>query len=166
MTARRILFIDLDGVLHRVHKPDELTISTAGFEELLEERPDLFGWSHHLADALEGHRCDIIVHSSWRAYMPDSDLRAVLPDCIRHRFAGTTRRNVAREESILMASRALSLDDDEFLVVDDEPEQFETLRHRLVVCDPTAGVTTPGVVQAIATWLKRPHSGTCDDHAI
>jgi hypothetical protein len=160
MNTNSFIFLDLDGVLHRAHHPGELTIATAGIEELLEQRPDLFGWSHHLADALEGHRCDLIVHSSWRAYMPDTDLRAVLPSCIRHRFAGTTRRNVAREDSILMAARAMALDDDAFLVVDDEPDQFETLRHRLVVCDPAAGLTTPGAIQEITDWLKRPVTGS------
>jgi len=154
MNTKSVIFLDLDGVLHRAHHPGELTIATAGIEELLEERPDLFGWSHRLADALEGHRCDLIIHSSWRAYVPDSDLRAVLPSCIRHRFAGTTRRNVVREESILMVARAMALDDEEFLVVDDESEQFHKLRHRLVVCDPAFGLTTPGVTMAISSWLN------------
>ena len=158
MRPQNIVFLDLDGVLHRAPRPGELTIATAGISELLEERPDLCEWSQQLANALEGRACGIIVHSSWRAYMSDGAMRAFLPAPIRHRFLGATSSELGREASILHAVRAMKVMDEEFLVVDDDLEQFHELRHRLVVCDPEMGVTTPGVAKEITTWLSGPRS--------
>jgi hypothetical protein len=153
MRPHNVHFLDIDGVLHRAAYPGELTVATAGLGELLEERPDLFGWAQHLADALDGHACGIVVHSSWRAYVSSSALRSFLPAAIRHRFLGVTPPELERESSIQFAIRAMKLLDDEILVVDDEPESFKNLRHRLVVCDPSMGLTTLGVKEAIASWL-------------
>ncbi len=159
MRPHNVIFLDIDGVLHRAPRPGDLTIATAGLSELSEERPDLGGWSRHLADALHGHACEIIVHSSWRAYMSESALRTFLPASIRHRFLGVTPPGHEREPSILSAASAMKLLDEELLVIDDELEHFHELRHRLVVCDPEMGLTTPGVAAEIAAWLARDSSG-------
>lgn len=158
MTPHNILFIDLAGVLHRAPLPGELNIATAGLEERLEERLDVCQWSQLLADALEGHACGIVVHSSWRAYMSSKALRSFLPAPIRRRFLGVTPPELERESSILYAARAMKVLDDELLVVDDEPELFDALRHRVVVCDPAMGLTTPGATMAITTWLGGPRT--------
>ncbi len=73
---KRVLFLDIDGVLHRCHGSDEPTIATTPLCDLLELRPDLFGWAPNLADALGDLDCDIIIHSSWRRYLPDQDIQA------------------------------------------------------------------------------------------
>jgi hypothetical protein len=153
-----VLFLDIDGVLHRSAHPGELNIATAGLGELLKDRPDLCGWAQHLADALDGHACGIVVHSSWRAYLSSSALRSFLPAAIRHRFLGVTPPELERESSIHFSMRAMKLLDDEILVVDDEPESFRKLRHRLVVCNPAMGLTTLGVTKAIASWLGSPRT--------
>jgi hypothetical protein len=158
MRPQNVLFLDIDGVLHRAAYPGELTVATAGLAELLEERPDLCEWSQHLADSLDGHSCGIVVHSSWRAYLSSSAMRSFLPAPLRRRFLGTTPPELERESSILFAVRAMKLMDDEILVVDDEPELFSELRHRLVVCNPAMGLTTLGVTKAITTWLAGPRT--------
>jgi hypothetical protein len=158
MMPRNILFLDLDGVLHRAPHAGELTIATSGIGELLEERPDLCQWSRQLADALEGHACGILVHSSWRAYVSSKALRSFLSAPIRQRFLGVTPPELEREQSIIFAVRAMGLSDEEIIVIDDEPEQFRELRHRLVVCDPELGLTTPGVKMEITTWLSSPRA--------
>lgn len=153
---KKVLFADFDGVLHRVFGPGELTIATAGFGELLEERPDLFGWSEFLAQTLDGHSCQLIVHSSWRAYMRESDLRAVLPPTLRKRFIGVTPVGVSREVSIQSVVRTIGLAPDEFLILDDDADAFRTLQERLVVCDPLRGVSDEAVRLRIHNWLKSP----------
>lgn len=152
---KRVLFADFDGVLHRIHQPHELTISTAGFMELLEERPDLFGWSAFLADALNGHACDLIIHSSWRAYMRESDLKSVLPSALRKRFVGVTPSGLSREQSILSVVQTIGLSMDEFLILDDDSGAFHRLSERLALCDPLLGVSDSSVQEKIRNWLVK-----------
>lgn len=148
-----MLSLDFDGVLHRTHADGELTIATAGYGELQEERPDLFGWTPHLVAALGDQACDLIVHSSWRAYLSERDLRAVLPPVLRRRFIGVTNTQEGREASILSAMRRMGLQEHQVLVLDDEPNQFSALRSRVLVCAPDKGVSDLAVQRSLQAWL-------------
>jgi hypothetical protein len=150
---RRVLFLDVDGVLHRAQEPGEVSIATAGLEELRAARPDLFGWVPHLARTLAGHPCDIVVHSSWRRYAPD----AVLRDCLGglgERFVGSSPRELTRELSVLRTAEIFGLGPTDYLVLDDHAPAFGSLKDRLVVCDPARGVSDPTVAAEVLAWLR------------
>lgn len=52
MQTFKVLFVDIDGVLHRAFGPSDRTIASASLDELREQRSDLFGWVGLLAEAL------------------------------------------------------------------------------------------------------------------
>ena len=152
MQTRKVLFLDIDGVVHRAFEPGESTIVSASLEELREERSDLFEWAGLLSDVLASHECDVIVHSSWRAYVPDDILR----DCLgplRRRFKGCTPRALSREASVLDVVRARRLSADSYMVLDDDAAEFEQLRHQIIVCTPERGVDDARVAAQLRGWL-------------
>lgn len=158
MQTVKVLFIDIDGVLHRAFEPGELTIAGATLDELREERSDLFGWAGLLAQALGDHECDVVVHSSWLAYLSDN----ILGDCLgplRRRFRGCTPRTLTREASILDAVLSRRLDLESYRVLDDDAGEFESLRSQLIVCNPVSGVNDSLVETQLRDWLAPGRTG-------
>lgn len=152
MQVRKVLFVDIDGVLHRASELGELTIASASLAELREERLDLFEWASLLSDAIGDDECDLLVHSSWRAFVSDDTLR----DCLgplRRRFRGCTARSLTREASILDAVAARRFGAGAYRVLDDEPGEFESIRGQVIVCSPELGVNDARVAQQLRAWL-------------
>ena len=152
MQTFKVLFIDIDGVLHRAFGPGDLTIAGASLDELREERSDLFGWAGLLAEVLGRYECEVIVHSSWRAYVSDKTLRTCLGP-LRRRFRGCTPRTLTREASVLEVVRSRRLSAHSYRVLDDDDAEFEHLRHQLIVCTPERGVDDARVVTQLRGWL-------------
>ena len=152
MAPRNVLFIDIDGVLHRSPGPGDLTIAMASLDELWEERVDLFEWAARLSDALGDDECDLLVHSSWRAFVSADVLRERLGP-LRRRFRGCTARSLTREASVLDAVAARRLDAGSYRVLDDEPGEFESIRGQVIVCSPGIGVSDALVAQQLRAWL-------------
>lgn len=152
MQTFKVLFIDIDGVLHRGFEPGELTVAGATLDELRQERADLFGWAGLLAAALGHHECEVIVHSSWRAYVSDNILR----DCLgplRRRLRGCTPRTLTREASIREVVRSRRLGAESYRVLDDDSSEFEDIRNQLIVCNPVSGVNDSLVLTQLRDWF-------------
>lgn len=135
----RILFLDIDGVLH----PLEDSENQAGWlrwlptlESLIDTAPDV----------------SVVVHSTWRYMYTDEQLRTLLRG-LGHRFVGSTPRAPRAQaiEMVLQANRGVV---DSHLVLDDDPREFNAGRLNLVLCDPQRGLSAPGTQAAIATWLR------------
>lgn len=155
----KVLFIDIDGVLHRCHEPGEPTIANTPLVDLLELRPDLFGWVPVLERLLAGTRCALFVHSSWRKYVHEDDLKTLLGP-LRRRFRGCTPLSVVgREESILSMVASLKLSWDDYRVLDDTASSFKQIQTQLILCPGELGVSDIGVQEKLLSWLSTPVDG-------
>jgi hypothetical protein len=144
----RTIFLDFDGVLHPLS-------DTRWFELRLPlavtiGRGRLFRWTWPLAELLEDHPdVEIIVQSSWRNFMRDPELKALLGPSER-RYAGATPR-VERWESIqqVIAEKQLQ----KYCILDDRASEFPHALPDLILCDSEEGVYDPAVRDKFREWL-------------
>lgn len=136
----RVIFVDGDGVLHPSGgAPGEvLPFAFAPvLSALLEAWPEVF----------------IVVHSSWRELFSAEEIREFLGP-LGPRFAGVVPLGKKEVAICQYLSACPSIDD--FLILDDEAEEFSTqLAEKLVLCDPLLGVTDQGIQATISNWLLR-----------
>jgi hypothetical protein len=83
----KTLFIDIDGVLHPASHGDRVD-PYSPVSDAVGNRA-LFCYAPLLADSLAPHDVDVIVHSSWRRFTGEEDLRVMLGPLARY-FAGMT----------------------------------------------------------------------------
>lgn len=144
MKPIRIVSVDFDGVLHPTEASDELV------------RVPHFGWLLHLERLLAPHpHVQILVHSTWRHRFDTEELRLLLGDRLGPRVVAATPAGDDRWAAIQtwVAAQPASLD---LLILDDaRGECPETMRHPLVVCDPSRGLSEPKVQAAIRQWLEK-----------
>lgn len=145
--SRRVLFLDVDGVLHPGREPGELGPS----DHYMRVGP--LGWVRFLATELKVHPdVEIVVHSSWREVYSLEELQEMLAEFGERRIDVTPPG--PRCESIV-AWLQVHGEDVRFLVLDDEPGEFvdPAVRAGLVVCDRNRGVSEAGVLQRVRGWL-------------
>ena len=140
----RVLFIDIDGVLHP-------TVDTASANQpALSDT--LFGWLPMLASALKSHAdVSIVVHSTWRYTHKIDELRDIL-ESLAPRVLGTTPLG-PRYESILWWLQ-LNPGITNYRILDDDASEFPAPPPpELILCDPTRGVRDQRVLSALNAWL-------------
>lgn len=154
MPLPRILCLDFDGALHPSTEVADFQDVGLPLLAYIQTRPQLLRWGHLLNEAMSGSDCEVIVHSSWRNEVLDSDLRRLLkPSGLAERFVGSAPRNMKREAAILEVARVMGLGADELLIVDDAVDEFSALSSRLVVCNPLVGISDPAVLALIRERL-------------
>lgn len=144
-STMRIIFLDIDGVLHPLDESDNPTGRLRWLpllEALLANTPDV----------------SIVVHSTWRYAYSDAELRALLGP-VSSRFLGTAPR-VAREQAIEMVLQANKGVVTAHLVLDDDHREFTSGRLNLLLCDPQLGISAPATMGAITAWLSSTDTGT------
>lgn len=136
----RIIFLDIDGVLHPFDEGD----NPAGWlrwvpvlEALLVNAPDV----------------KLVVHSTWRYMYSDDELCALLGP-LSDRFIGCAPR-VARGDAIEMVLQANKASLTAYLVLDDDRTEFTTSRLNVQFCDPKLGISAQETQAAIYAWLRR-----------
>lgn len=134
----RLIFLDFDGVLHEARG------------NLEEEQ--FFQWVPILAALIAPHPdVRVAVHSSWRHMHTPEELRGFMRG-LGKRYLGAVPAG-PRERAIREYLRQLP-HVREYLVIDDSPGEFSRIRgRRLLICDPSAGVSSPNVQQRLADWL-------------
>lgn len=136
----RVLFLDFDGVLHPAGEAAGTTV--------------LFEWYPILVRLLEPWtEVFLAVHSSWRYDHRSDELRELL-EPLGTRFIGSVPRG-PRAESIRWFLQANPVIDDH-LALDDSPGEFSIGGVRLIVCDPSKGISDPAIQQQIQNWLAAP----------
>ena len=140
---RKVLFLDFDGVLHPAGD---------GIEEL---KGPAFVWLPLLEDALARHsNVGIVVSSTWRYTHSQGELRELLGS-IGPRLLGAIPTG-PRYEGIrwwLHLNRSFT----SFRILDDQPLEFaDPPPPELVLCTPSLGLTTPGVLEQLRSWLGSP----------
>ena len=138
--ARRLLFLDFDGVLH----PTSVT-----------ENTPLFCREHALQDALAGNECAIVISSSWRHHYPAGELLTRLSPATRERVVGFTGEAYIgkwpRYQEIqvyLMKNQNPS-----WRALDDSWNEFLPGCPDLLWCDPNRGIDE-SQVSALNRWLS------------
>lgn len=141
----RALFIDIDGVLHPT------TVEGSREADGIVHTP-MFGWLPVLAGVLRSHPdVVLVVHSTWRFTHDVDELRGVL-GALGSRVVGATPRG-PRYESILEWLR-LNTGFTDYRILDDDATEFPSPPPpELVLCDPSAGVSGPEVLEALRSWL-------------
>lgn len=144
--ARRVLFLDIDGVLH----PAADAAAPGGSAMFLEVGQ--FGWLPHLERLLAPHPdVQLVVHSSWRETFRLAELADMLADVGNHRVDVTPPGE--RYGSILLWLRARP--GACYLILDDDAREFPApAPAELVLCSPEKGVSDQAVLLRLERWLN------------
>jgi hypothetical protein len=147
----RLLSLDFDGPLHPVSAIPQVTVAGHALDRLVEDR-NLFRWLPMLVCLVADHPDVLIaVHSNWRKYASNAQLRQYLGP-LADRFIGITSPEQPRYEGILaFAERAGA---DHVLVIDDDLSQFPAVCEALLAVDPEVGISDEAILASLANWLR------------
>lgn len=170
MTARKVLFLDIDGVLHRGiarRSGDRVVSSAPGVIELFEFAPVLDELLRPYPEV------EIVLSSDWALVLGIEFTQNAIPSpLLRDRIIGATYEGsifnsyfwfaVPRGDQVLdYVSRHSPMT---WLAVDDRKDGFESCRDRLVHCQTDAGLGDPVVVEQfrdrLQQYFSNPHR--CD----
>lgn len=166
MTARKVLFLDIDGVLHRgiARRSGNGVVSSApGVVELFEYAPALDELLQPYPDV------EIVLSSDWALVVGIEFTRNAIPSqLLRDRIVGATYEGsifnayfwfaVPRGDQVLdYVSRNSPL---AWLAVDDRVDGFAAHRHQLIHCETDVGLGDPAVVEQLRDRLKEYFSDT------
>lgn len=147
----RVLFLDFDGVLH----PPK---AIAGAKPPLTPTQIRLGWPQtfqHLPVLerllTEYGNVAVVVSSSWRHYLEESQLAELLGSIGTH-FAGAVGHG-ARDEAIRAYVTEHSIED--FVILDDVKKFFPGDWPQLILCNSALGISDPLVQQKLQTWLQQ-----------
>jgi hypothetical protein len=144
----KTLFLDIDGVLHPASQGDRVDPYAPVSDAI--GKPALFCYAPLLANILPRHDVAVIVHSSWRRFTCEEDLRAMLGPLSRY-FAGTTP-GATRYEGIRWLVQQNKLTN--YRILDDEPSEFPQELRELILCDPERGIDDARVLAQLEAWLN------------
>lgn len=166
MTERQILFLDIDGVLHRGN-------SYVAGNRIVSSAPDhieLFEYLPVLGEALSRYpHVQIVLSSDW-AYRFGVDYTcSQLPSPpLRARVVGATYEGCEFDEQLWpMLSRGAQVldyvrrqgrDALEWIAIDDRADGFDSCRERLVHCQSECGLGDPAVVELLRRRLHERFS--------
>jgi hypothetical protein len=160
MRQRQVLFLDIDGVLHRGNsyvEGNRVVSSAPG-------RIALFEYLPVLCDLLDFYpMVEIVFSTDWAYRFGVEPTRNMLPDSLlRKRVTAATYQGCEFDELLWpMLSRGAQVLDyvrrhslDNWLAVDDRRDGFESCRDRLVHCQTEAGLGDPAVVALFRSRLR------------
>lgn len=166
MSERQILFLDIDGVLHRSN-------SYVAGRRIISSAPgriELFEFLPTLDDALSSYADVSVVLSSDWAYRFGLDYtRSQLPSAsLRARIIGATYQGcefdeflwpmLSRGQQVLDYVRRQRHERIEWIAIDDRTDGFESCRDRLVHCQPEYGLGDSAVVELLRRRLHERFS--------
>ena len=128
----RVLFLDIDGVLHSNDFSDTVTQRDA---------PDTFCWLDHLVEAMKPYpELKLVVHSSWRHnFETDRMLRGTVPTALAELIACCTDRDIcSRFASIQAFIEKHQVQ--RWVILDDDVKAFPPNLPELIRCKPTKGL--------------------------
>lgn len=169
MKTRKVLFLDIDGVLHRgiARRAGNRVVSSApGFIQLFEYAPVLDELLRPYPDV------EIVLSSDWSLVLGIEFTRNAIPSpLLRDRIVGATYEGctfndlvwplLSRGEQVLdYVARNAPVS---WLAVDDRFDGFEAHRHQLVHCQTEVGLGDPAVVEQFHERLKQYFSDSSKD---
>jgi hypothetical protein len=166
-SARKVLMLDFDGVLHR----GDAYRTRRGIVSSDPSRIKLFEYAGTLAAALKPYPdVEIVLSTTWVEALGFNRARDALPEkALRDRVVGATYHSqyydahrwseIARGRQVLRYVNRHRLT--KWLAIDDCLEGFETVRERLVLCNPDQALGDPATQNALATELREIFGGDC-----
>ncbi|WP_080439567.1 HAD domain-containing protein [Burkholderia ubonensis] len=166
MSKRQILFLDIDGVLHRGSSyvaGRSIVSSAPGHIELFEYLPVL-------DDALSSYPdVSVVLSSDWAfrfgvdytcSQLPSPSLRARVIGATYHgcEFDEQLWPMLSRGAQVLDYVRRQGRDALEWIAIDDRSDGFENCRERLVHCQSEYGLGDPAVVELLRRRLHERFS--------
>ena len=148
----RGLFLDFDGVVHPVSEISDRRSSVAGVDlpHLIQSRR-LLRWMPLLVQTLSDHPdVLVVVHSGWRGLASNTQLREFLGP-LADRFVGVTSLHLPRYDGILRFADRAGFDD--YLIIDDDAQEFPPELSSLVVTDPELGLSDGHSLAQLEQWL-------------
>lgn len=149
---KKILFFDIDGVLHPLGiafengdgaiycDPPHLRFVWAPIlMTLLAQRPDVF----------------LVCHSTWRRNYTLPALGAMLPSDLAARLIGLTDPNLDRLPSIQAYVEDHRIAHDCYVIIDDDPAAFPVAPEQLVLVSSRTGISAEVAQAALRSALAR-----------
>jgi len=135
---RRILFIDLDGVLHAAHGPSA-AMRRFTWLPILEQL--LIPFPH----------VGIVIHASIRDHIGLDSLKEQLGP-LGLRVIDIAPQRMPKYDAILgwLAGHPEVTD---YRIIDDAPGEFPQALDTLILCDPRTGISDRGIQKRLAEWL-------------
>ncbi|MGF6809524.1 hypothetical protein OKW30_004650 [Paraburkholderia sp. Clong3] len=156
---RRVLFVDIDGVLHRGDSyavGGRIVSSAPGRIELFEYVPTLDGLLRCYPDV------EVVLSSDWTFRFGVEPTLNMLPDSLlRRKVIGATYQGcenellwprLSRGGQVLDYVRRHSLE--RWLAIDDRKDGFGSYRDRLIHCQTEVGLGDPAVVALLRSRLR------------
>jgi len=144
---RKVIFTDIDGVLHPV---DAAQVEWEGSRWRAVGK-DLFCWAPLLWNLIEPYPVDLVIHSTWRYNYSLEELREWFPEPMRNRIVDVTGW-FSRHESIVNYAEEKGIEN--FLVLDDMPEEFPEGWTPLVCCRGDSGLKDEVVRQRVSAFVS------------
>ena len=156
---RNVLFLDIDGVLHR-------GVARRAGNRVMSSSPDikLFEYLPVLDDLLSPYPdVEIILSSDWSLVFGTDATRNAMPSSgVRERIVGATSDGCIFDPRVwpVLPRGAQVLDYlarnklRRWLAVDDRTDGFEAFRHRLIHCQTEVGLGDPAVVDQFRERLQ------------
>ncbi|MGU7811551.1 HAD domain-containing protein [Burkholderia sp. AW49-1] len=166
MSERQILFLDIDGVLHRGN-------SYVAGRRIVSSAPgriELFEYVQILVDLLSPYpELPIVLSSDWAYRFGVDYTRSQLPSAsLRARIIGATYQGcefdemlwpmLSRGEQVLDYVRRQGRDGIEWIAIDDRSDGFESCRERLVHCQSEYALGDDAVVELLRHRLHERFS--------
>jgi hypothetical protein len=161
MVPRQVLFLDIDGVLHRGNS----YVAEARIVSSAPGRIQLFEYLPVLVELLSCYPdVEVVLSSDWAYRFGVDATRNMLPDSsLRKRVTAATYQGSEFDEVLWpMLSRGGQVLDYvrrhsllHWLAIDDRPDGFAAHRERLVHCQSDYGLGDADVVQLLRCRLRR-----------
>lgn len=155
MSDKKVLFLDIDGVLHG-STVGELIYTATG------PRIEGFGVCEHerlLARLLEGHQVAVVVHSTWVRF-GQAFLDSYLPNIARICPIYLTKAHIeSRAKRVEDVVRRWKLTPAQYRILDDSVLEFGAhpqVRAQLIACPRQQGLGDPAVQQELTAFLRTP----------
>lgn len=164
MNDRQILFLDIDGVLHRGN-------SYVAGSRIVSSAPgciEFFEYVHILDDLLSPYpSVQIVLSSDWAYRFGVEYTRSQLPSpSLRERVIGATYQGCEFDERLwpILSRGAQVLDfvrrraPVSWIAIDDRKDGFESCMEKLVRCQSECGLGDPAVVELLRSRLRQEFS--------
>lgn len=139
------LFLDIDGVLH----PTSSSSSA-----------DYLSNMQYLVSALDGHRCQVVISSSWRFVRSNNALKELFPSKVSACIVGVTGEphigSMARYNEIMNYLKTIGKPLANWRALDDAYYEFPSGCENLIRCNPNRGMGKPEV-DYLRLWLEGSH---------
>lgn len=139
----KILFLDIDGVLHSSSEKDP---------------SKYFSQISYLSDGLSLNTCNIIISSSWRFHLSLDELRSYFPNSIKNLIVDVTGDpyigKYSRYNEILSYLKFIDKPFIRWIALDDSVIEFPKKCENLIECNPNTGLEL-NEVKKLKEWLSK-----------